>query len=154
MAIATLLATMIAPVAAQELGTDKGEVVFRVTLTGQVDPDDGFAIFSRCPDEWCQSQVIAGGPIEHPVVACGRGLADQVTCTATTYEWTVELDPGTLEYRFERMRDLLGDNEVQILHTGTWEVHSGRQVLTFEYAYPAQSSGGGVILPDTALPAP
>ena len=145
---------MLTQVGAQELGADKGEVVFRVTLSGPVDPDDAFVIWSRCPDEWCQTQVIAGGPIERPVVACGRGLADQVTCAATTYEWTVDLDPGTLEYRFERTRDLPGDNEVQVLDTGEWEVHGGRQVLTFEYVYPSQSSKGGVTLPDTALPTP
>ncbi len=150
--LATILVLgVVTPAAAEEIGTTTGEVVFRVTLTGPVDSDDAFVIWSQCPDEWCQTQVIAGGPREHPVIACGQGLADQVTCSATTYEWTVELVPGTLEYRFERF-SALTDQDPQILHTGTWEVHLGRQVLSLGYTYPSTSGAGQ--LPDTALPAP
>ncbi|MGH2417831.1 MAG: hypothetical protein ACRDFY_05810 [Candidatus Limnocylindria bacterium] len=147
-----MLITGIVPVAAQQTGTDQGEVIFRVTLRGPVDADDAFVIWSVCPDEFCQTQVVAGGPIEAPVIACGPPveIADAVVCSERTYEWTVDLSPGTLEYRFERQRDVPGDDERQLLHTGTWEVHSGRQVLTFVYEYP----GGAATLPNTAVPAP
>lgn len=150
---AVLLVTGIAPVAAQEAGSDTGDVVFRVTLRGPVDPDDAFLVWSVCPDEWCQVEVVEGGPIQRPVIACGPPdiIADAVMCSEKTYEWTVELIPGTLEYRFERQRDVPGDDERQLLHTGTWEVHSGRQVLSFVFEYPG---GAPTTLPDTAVPAP
>jgi hypothetical protein len=136
-------------------GTDKGEVVFRVTLTGPVDPDDHFIIHLRCPDEWCQPPKIPGMPTpedyEKPVVVCGRNLADQPICSARTYEWTLELIPGTLHYRFERepdgANDPTGSGASQTLVEGSWQVHSGRQVLTFEYVYPSASSQ----LPNTAV---
>ena len=115
------------------------------------------SIVSQCPDAWCNVEVIAGGPLERPVVACGAGFADAPVCSATTYEWTVELALGTLEYRFLRVRDVAGDHEELTQHTGSWEVHAGRQVLSFAYVYPDASSAGGEgapMLPDTALAAP
>jgi hypothetical protein len=155
MLTAVLLVSTVAPVTAQEAGADRGDVVFRVTLTGAVDPDDEFYVVSRCPDEWCQSQPVAGGPIEHSVVACGPPdrVADATVCSARTFELTIPTMPGTLEYRFFRMRDVGGANEVQLLHQGSWEVHTGRQVLTFVYEYPGGSTAPSA-LPNTALPAP
>ncbi|MCC6619272.1 MAG: hypothetical protein IT341_09595 [Chloroflexi bacterium] len=148
-----LLGALVNPALA---GSDKGEVVFRVTLTGPVDADDHFTIWSRCPDEWCQPPSIPGVPTpdfyEKPVVVCGRNLADQPICSARTYEWTLALTPGLLQYRFERepdgANDPTGTGPSQTLVEGRWQVHSGRQVLTFEYVYPSPH------LPNTAMSAP
>jgi hypothetical protein len=150
--VALLFATSVAPVAAEELGADTGEVTFRVTLSGPVDDRDGFLIFTRCGDEWCDAPVSEAYPEGQTVYACAKGLADQVPCEATTYEWTVELATGPLEYDFVRNRDVFGDQEHQVLHSGSWVVHSGEQVLSFAYAYPSNSAGP--TLPDTAVPAP
>jgi hypothetical protein len=151
--VLTLVAT--SPVVAQEAGSETGEVVFRVTLSGPVDADDTFVIWSRCPDEWCDVTVNAGGPTERPVIACGGSTSHTPACTADTYEWTVQLVPGTLEYRFERAPGgrLNSGRPSQVLHSGTWDVHPGRQVLTFAYGYPS-SSAEGPVLPDTAMSAP
>lgn len=141
-----LLAT--SPVAAQELGATTGEVTFRVTLSGPVDTRDAFVVYTRCDDEWCDETTAAAYPDGQSVVACGIGLADHPVCSATTYEWTVDLAAGPLEYDFVRLRDVLGDQEELLQHSGTWQIHSGQQVISLGYVYP------GGMLPDTALTAP
>lgn len=147
------------PVLAEEAGSQTGSVTFRVTLSGPVDDADAFLVVSRCDDPWCQDQAFEDGPIEHPVVACGAGLADAPVCSVTTYEWTVELQTGTLEYEFVRIRDVQGANERQVQHVGSWEVHGGQQTLSFGYVYGGSGTGGNrgsgaPTLPDTAVPAP
>jgi hypothetical protein len=82
------------------------------------------------------------------VVACGIGLADHPVCSATTYEWTVDLATGPLEYDFVRTRDVMDEQEEQLQHSGTWQIHSGHQVISLGYVYP------GGMLPDTAVPTP
>lgn len=84
------------------------------------------------------------------MIACGPDYADAPICSETTYEFSADLMPGPMDYHFYRIRDALGDNQEQLLHSGSWQIHSGRQVVTLEYVYP---SGAGV-LPDTAVTAP
>lgn len=137
------------PVSAGEPQTT-GEVTVRVTLTGDVDERDAFVVWHRCDDPWCAGEAVSGGPAGHPVVACGVGLADHPVCSATTYEWTVDLATGSLEYEFVRLRDVLGANEHQVQHVGSWEIHAGQQVISLGYDYPSPVG----MLPDTALQAP
>jgi hypothetical protein len=135
-------------VAAEDTSRDTGQVTFRVTLMGQVDDRDAFVVYTRCEDEWCDVDPSGAYPEGQTVVACGAGLADHSPCTATTYVWTVELQTGWLEYEFVRVRDVLGDQEPQLQHSGAWEIHAGHQTLSFGYIYPAMTP----TVPDTALP--
>ena len=141
-----LLAT--SPVVAQELGATKGEVTFRVTLSGPVDTKDAFVVFTRCDDEWCDETTTAAYPVGQSVVACGIGLADAPVCSATTYEWTVDLATGPLEYDFVRIRDNIGEQEFLVQHSGTWQIHAGHQVISLGYVYP------GGMLPNMAVATP
>ncbi len=136
------------PVVAQELGATTGEVTFRVTLSGPVDTKDAFVVYVRCDDERCDETAAAAYPEGHPVVACGIGLADAPVCSATTYEWTWDLATGPLEYDFLRTRDVMGEQEDLLQHSGSWEIHTGSQVISLGYVYP------GGMLPNTALPTP
>lgn len=157
LAVAVFLLVVASPTLARETGTSTGQVTFRVTLSGPVDEADAFVVFTRCSDEWCDENTSADYPAGQTVVACGKGLADQVVCSATTYEWTVELETGLLEYDFVRTRDVLRDQEDQLQHSGTWQIHSGHQVISLGYAYPStddRAEPGGDALPDTAMSLP
>lgn len=94
-AIWLLLGALVSPALA---GSDKGEVVFRVTLTGPVDADDHFTLWSRCPDEWCQPPSIPGVPTpdfyEKPVVVCGRNLAPPADLQCADLRVDLGPDPG------------------------------------------------------------
>ena len=154
-----ILGANLSPVAAQEAGTETGNVTFRMTLSGPVDDRDGFFVIVDCQDEWCADETLDPLPDGKIVMFCGPDVADAPVCNAGTNEFTIGLQTGPMEYWLYRIRDLPGDSENQLLHHGTGQIVAANQTVTVEYVYPgaggAGTGGGGTpTLPDTAVPAP
>lgn len=141
---ALLVAPMMAvpPVMA---GTDSGEIVFRVTLEGPVDPADAFKLVVECSGHhYC-------GEIGNFV--CAPPLSDTVVCEAKSYEVLLAMAPQSIEYALYRAPDLTAfSQEEHLLVAGSWDVHPDRQVISLGYAYPDAESTAPA-LPDTAMPA-
>ncbi len=160
LALSVLILT---PVAAEEAGAETGDVTVSMTLEGPVDDRDGFLVIIDCADEWCDDETVnPDWPDGKIVIFCGPNVADAPVCAADTYEFTVELQPGRMDYWFLRVPDYETDSQGlvlrdQLLYHGTWDIHSGSQMISMEYVYPSgRSDAGGSVptLPDTALPAP
>lgn len=163
--VVALSVLMLTPVAAEEAGAEAGDVTVNMTLKGPVDDRDGFLIIIDCADEWCDDETVQPDwPDGKIVIFCGPDVADAPVCSADTYQFTVALLTGRMDYWFFRIaeyetaRDSQGfPIRDQVLHLGTWDIHSASQAITLEYVYPGGDShtgGSGPTLPDTALPAP
>ena len=132
------------PVSSGEAGGgETGDVVFRVTLEGPVDPSHTFTVSRTCVEERCA--------IEDAEFVCSPpNVGTGGTCASGTYEFTAQIEVGlTLEYALKRWTDPAGQPQ-EFLH-GSWVVHQGRQVISLGFDY---SPGGDQPLPDTAMRAP
>ena len=142
------------PIAAQETGADTGDVTVRMTVRGPVDGRDVFLVVLDCGDTWCADETTDPAMADGKIVAfCGPRLIDIPVCETKSYEFTVELATGPMAYSFYRIRQETPAGETgepELLHSGTWTIHSGSQTIFMEYVYP----GAAPALPDTALPAP
>jgi hypothetical protein len=131
-------------------GSESGEVVFRLTLDGDVNPDDGFLIDVRCDGgEFCngvnnaRTLYFCAAPI----------LVDTVLCEAKTYEFTVAIPPQAMTYTLYRVPNVADPGHEPIpLLSGAWQVHGGSQTISLGYVYPAGDGEGSPLLPNTAMP--
>jgi hypothetical protein len=147
-----LAALLLAPVFAipsATAGTETGEVVFRLTLRGAVDPADAFKLVVDCRDHhYC-------GEVGNFV--CAPPRSDTLVCEAKTYEVVLGIGPQSIDYALHMTRDLVSfdgrEAEEDLLLSGSWDVHAGRQVISLGYVYPGGASGGPS-LPDTAMGPP
>jgi hypothetical protein len=128
-------------------GTDSGEVIFRLTLEGPVDPDDGFFLDVRCDGgDFCED----GEP--RSVFFCGE-VADFEVCQAKTYEFTVAMPPQTIEYYLNRVPEVAtSGSEPVVVLSGTLEVGQGRHTVSLRYTYVGAAPAPA--LPNTAMAAP
>jgi hypothetical protein len=138
---------------------ETGEVIFRVTLQGQVHPGHSFGVRREYVDGCCVVD-----PIE---MVCGipnPSTPQLPLCSQRTYEFVWDARVGaTIEYELLRWTssDLSSDAAERYLK-GRWIVHGGRQVISLTYLYPSGTALGGAapgggasmpVLPDTAMPA-
>ena len=148
-AVALVLAPVIS-VSSAVAGTDEpGEVVFRVTLEGPVDPGNTFGVRREYADGCCVVD-----PIE---MVCG--IPNPSTpllplCSTRTYEFVWEAEVGaTIEYELVRWSTAdLSSDAAEYYLAGDWTVHEGRQVISLGYVYPGGAPTAPA-LPDTALSA-
>jgi hypothetical protein len=131
-------------------GSESGEVVFRLTLEGDVNPDDGFFVDVRCDGgDFCHGVNSA-----RTVYFCAAPIvADTVLCEAKTYDFTASIPPQSMTYTLYRVPDVAdpGHEPVAVL-SGAWQVHGGSQTISLGYVYPGRDSAGSPTLPDTAMP--
>ena len=134
-------------------GTDSGEVTFRLTLGGTVQPDDGFYIDVRCDGgDFCN-----GMDTPRNVTFCGtEAVADAPLCVREdqTFEFTVTIPTQRIDYTLYRIPDLnVADPVGTPVLSGSWDVHDGEQTISLGYDYPGGEPAAAPVLPDTALPA-
>ena len=154
----TVAALLIAPMVGVPptlAGSDRGEVVFRLTLEGPVPPTHTFAI--ECgPTSGGENACFS---VESIVVVCSPPdpTYDYEPCEARTYELVATPPVGqTIEYTLLRWTtpDLAHTEDQPEQHlAGTWTVHEGRQVISLGFVYPGGSGPSAPMLPDTAMPA-
>jgi len=147
MVVALLLAPLIAAPSATA-GTATGEVVFRLTLQGPVDPADAFKLVVDCRDHhYC-------GEVGNFV--CAPPRSDTFVCEAKTYEVVLDIAPQSIDYALYITHDLVSFDgqkpDEDLLLSGSWDVHDGRQVISLGYHYSGGEPAAPPALPDTALP--
>ena len=143
-ALATALVLSFMATSAATAGTQTGELVFEVTLSGPVPEGETFAVSRFCPT----------GPDcfdESIVIVCSPDAFSHEPCTATTYVLAASpVEVGrTVEYGLWRTArdDLHAEQRLR----GTWEMQPGRQVIRLGFAFPEPVEPTVPVLPDTAL---
>lgn len=152
-AIIALVAILAVPWTGALAGeTREGEVTFRLTLEGPVEPDDGFFIDVRCDGgEFCR-----GLDEQRTVYFCAHPvIVDTTVCEAKSFEFTVAIPPQRIEYHLNRVPNVdAPQHQATIVLSGSWQVHGGHQVISLGYVYPDGTSAPPPALPDTAMSAP
>jgi hypothetical protein len=146
MAIALLLGALVNTVALAG-GGRTGAVVFTVTLTGSVDPDDAFGVW-RAKDECCFTDTV--------VLVCGAPPGSE-PCRSGSYQVRVGGQPLGTEISYQLVRwpdgvangDLSQGDEPQFMLDGTVVVGKTTSHIHLTYAYPTSGA-----LPNTTIPAP
>lgn len=152
-----LLALLVLPSSGALAGEeDTGQVTFRLTLQGEVEPDDGFVIDVRCDGgDFCN-----GADEERFVYFCAHPIVvDTVRCEADEpIEFTVSIPPQQIEWYLYRNPNVLEpEPESRLILSGTTQVREGTQTIALGYRYPgapAPAPTPAPALPDTAMPMP
>jgi len=148
-----LVALLVAPMVAIPTalaGTHSGEVTFRLTLEGDVNPADGFFLDVRCDGgDFCH-----GMDEQRTVYLCAdEVIVDTVRCEAKSFEFTVEIPTQAIEYYLYQAPNVAASEERVLVLSGSWDVRGGSQLISLGYVYPGGTAPTPApILPDTAMP--